>query len=141
MANEKHSPVALTIGAIAIVALVILVVAVLPGSRQEAPTGGLFHYTGVIMEKSEGGFILRAPTTSNFIDEDLTVQVRVNASTEIVRLVLPFGVPAGEEVIPQEQPITLADLSVGQEVIVRASEDIRDKTNVTASRIELVTLE
>lgn len=151
-----HITPGVIVGFLALVIIVIIVIVLLPRLQIEGPTeerpqevveknpagvlipNEIFSRVGIVAEKDGNVLMLAADAESNYLVEDRTLRITVTPQTEIVRLVIPLGLPEGTEFTPEEEPISFGEIEIGEELEAYAETNIKQETDYTATRIEIV---
>ncbi len=99
-----------------------------------------FSYTGKILALANDQVVIKAVIGENYLKEDKTVTAKIDETTEIVKLTVnqkPGGWQAGESgEIYKKSILALADLNVGDKITVIALTNVKNKTELTAAKIE-----
>jgi len=101
-------------------------------------------YVGVIIEKGEDSFKIKAPTKRNYLAEDKEILIKVNAKTECTKTILPTVLPADAQeasALMKTEKISFADLKVGDQVTVAAEENIKGKDEFFAFNVQVLETE
>ena len=101
-------------------------------------------YVGVIIEKGEGSFKIKAPAERNYLAQDKEILVKVNGQTEYTKTILPAVLPAdtGEAAaLIKTEKIAFADLKAGDNATVAAAENIKDKDEFIAESVQVLETE
>lgn len=97
-------------------------------------------YVGVIIEKGEDSFKIKAPGERNYLAEDKEILIRVNAQTAYSKTTLPATLPDGTEEVSaliKTKEITFTDLKVGDNVTVASGENIKGKDEFIAGNVQV----
>lgn len=96
-------------------------------------------YTGEVIAVHVNYILVRAASLNNFLPADTDLQVFFNDDTAFLKYRLPKKISATAEVItPQKETVDSKALASGQQVVVRAAENIRSKTAFTADQIKII---
>ncbi len=108
-------------------------------ARPPAPDE-IFSYVGTVKSVGNGQITVTVKPETNYVDQETTLTVRADASTQVIRRTIPKVLPedGNLEGLFKQENISLSDVKAGDEVTVVSSANIKGKTDFTASRIEVL---
>lgn len=102
----------------------------------------VYSYVGTVEKVSNGQITVMAKKDLNLLDADATLTVKADANTQVIKRTIPKVLPAeGGAGLFKQEDITVSDISVGDQVTVVSSTNVRGKTEFTASRIEVLNVQ
>lgn len=108
-------------------------------TNQPAAPNEIFSYVGEVTGTSGDQITVLAKANANYVKTDTKLTVKADANTQIIRRTIPKVLPkeGGTNLFKQEA-IKLSDISKGDQVTVVSATNVKDKTEFTASRIEVL---
>lgn len=110
---------------------------------QPQPSSEILSCLGKIQSKNDQGFVIKALAVSNPFDQDKDITIKVLPGTHYTSMSAPQTLPKDitqEQLnkLFQSQIIALADLKVGDQVVVFSQTDIAGKTEIEVVRVQRV---
>lgn len=100
----------------------------------------IFSYQGEVTAKVDGQLTVLATPAFNSLAKDTVLKIKVNDGTRVTRLALPKTVPKGS--LPsryiKREDMAFSGIEIGDTVTVGGQGDIKNKTEFTAGRIEVI---
>ena len=98
-----------------------------------------YSYAAKVVSIEEGKIVMRAEAGSNYLYNDENITVLINDETDIAKLkpATKAEIESGAKKLIERISFNLADLKVGDNIIAIAAENVKNKTEFTAIRIEV----
>ncbi len=98
-----------------------------------------FSYVGEVKAVSDNELTVIAKPTANYVAKETALTVKIDAATQIIRRTIPKVLPKeGGADLFKQTTIKLADIAKGETVTVVSATNVKDKTEFTASRVEVL---
>lgn len=98
-----------------------------------------FSYVGEVKAVGDNELTVVAKPTANYVDKETTLTVKIDDNTQIIRRTIPKVLPKeGGADLFKQATIKLSDISKGENVTVVSATNVKDKTEFTASRVEVL---
>jgi len=95
-------------------------------------------YVGKIIAIANSEFTLAAPAAKNYLSQDKTLTIKISDKTVLTALTLPKTVTdPSKPLIIGKKLIAFKDLKIGDEVVVFAVENLKNKTVIAADSVEV----
>ena len=113
----------------------------IPQAEDSSLPSVFYSYRGIIKEISPEEIIIEAKADGYFLMQDIQVRVLLDKETSFVKKTIPqrVGEVTQEELAElfRKENIQFDDLSLGDEIMAVADENVKGKTEFTATRIEV----
>lgn len=99
-----------------------------------------FSYSGAISDINQDSLTLVAPANGNYLTEDTEFKILFDASTKFVKVTankIEEPLEEGPVKLFERQPITIAEIKLGDQATVIAFENIKGKLEFLAKQIEV----
>jgi len=110
--------------------------------NQPAVPNEVYSYVGEVTNVGNGDITVLAKPTVNYLTKETTLTVKITDQTQIVRRTIPKTLPKNGDTanLFKQETIKASDLAKGDQVTVVSADNIKDKTDFTASRIEVLNI-